>query len=306
MEFWRYMNVLITGSSGYVASELIPLLRANGHECVGVDRIPSQYTSRSQAIEHIDISKTFDGSMFSVLHLAAARIDFGVTAENYYDANVFATRKFLDSLSPSRIDMFVHFSSVAAFDGEKIRFCDDLNCDDAYRSTKFLQDQEVIEWCKNHSVPLAIIYPSAIFDDRPRLDTNIGTLQRLARLLPVIPDIKIKKSLTYLPALAGFAVEILENRQSGKFMCIEQPVKTVADILTDLRQGHRTLKIPAPGLSIFLFTLAYILQFLTLGKVDTKLTPGRIKKLFSDTSYSNVRTVNQTSYNSYLRPGVID
>ena len=33
------MNLLVTGSSGYVASHLVPALVAQGHRVVGVDRV---------------------------------------------------------------------------------------------------------------------------------------------------------------------------------------------------------------------------------------------------------------------------
>ena len=127
-----------------------------------------------------------------IINLAAARrFDYGCSPDHYYDRNVEATRKFLEALDGVEVEYFLHVSSVAAFDGEVITYSNDLGCDDAYPVTKYLQERLVVDYCENRNIPLCILYPSAIWTDQARHDTNIGKLQHVVRRLPVLPHIPV-------------------------------------------------------------------------------------------------------------------
>jgi len=153
--------VIVTGSSGYVASNLVPRLRAKANTC-GVDIFFSEHTDIQVSIESTefrDCLGRFNDKEIVIINLAAARFDFGATAKDYYRLNVACHTKFLDSLSNHNVKKFVHVSSVAAFDGRSIPYSQDLNCDDAYRSTKYLQESLIQEWCNDRDIELLILYP---------------------------------------------------------------------------------------------------------------------------------------------------
>ena len=109
--------------------------------------------------------------------------------------------RVLESVAVRRV---VHVSSVASIDGAEIEYHPELSCDDAYRATKYLQEQLVTEWCLERDIECYVVYPSAIFSSEGRQDTNIETLQAVSSVLPVIPRMDTKKSLTSLDALVGF------------------------------------------------------------------------------------------------------
>jgi hypothetical protein len=223
----------------------------------------------------------------TVIHLAAARFDYGATASKYSEENVDATKCFLSALDTIDIKAFIHVSSVAAFDGSKIKYSESLNCDDAYRATKFLQEQLIRQWAARRGIPLYVLYPSAIFDHDHRSDTNIGKLQFLTRYLPFAPEIRSLKSLTFLPAFTGFILACVEARVApGGYVTIERPVLSVTEIL--VAQTPRSIaRVPIPGLKFFLKLLSRFLWVMGgFGKVDYGLTPNRVKKLFSDTDYA--------------------
>ena len=83
-------------------------------------------------------------------------------------------------------------------DGKNISYSDNLNCDDAYRATKYIQETLIENWCDINNIELTILYPSAIFSNDIRSDTNIGKLQSISQYIPFIPKIDNFKSLTYL------------------------------------------------------------------------------------------------------------
>lgn len=289
------MHVLVTGSSGYVASSLVPYLKKNA-SVFGIDQSASKYTDLKASIESPQLKKSLDpfgDDEVVIVNLAAARFDFGATAMDYYKLNVECHQIFTQTLNNLNIRKFIHVSSVAALDGRNIPYSEKLNCDDAYRATKFLQEVTIEKWCDEHNVPLTILYPSAIFSDGPRSDTNIGKLQSVSKFIPFIPKIEVIKSLTYLPFFSKFIVDSVAGEiPAGKFLTIEQPSLTVSKMIQVI--SGRTIKlVNIPFFPVILKNIAnflYVLGF--FGRIDLKLTPNRVVKLFSDTSYSHVNSID--------------
>tara|TARA_B100000927_G_C16431904_1_gene455939 strand:- start:169 stop:1155 length:987 start_codon:yes stop_codon:yes gene_type:complete len=285
------LKVIVTGSSGYVASNLIPLLKKN-YKVIGFDKVKSINTTHVGNINEskiLNIPEINNDESFIIINLASARFDFGATAEDYYRLNVECHVKFLDSLSGLNIKKIVHISSVAAIDGRSISFSKDLNCDDAYRSTKYLQEKLIKDWCYDHDIELFLFYPSAIFSEDARSDTNIGKLQSISRIIPFIPEIDVAKSLTYLPNFSQFIIKsLVDEIPSGKYLTIEKPSLTVSQMIQKI-SGRNIPLIRIPYLQQLLKTAASFLHFIGLfGRIDLKLTPNRVIKLFSDTSYNEL------------------
>jgi hypothetical protein len=147
------------------------------------------------------------------------------------------------------------------------------------------------KWCDEHDVELTILYPSAIFSDDPRSDTNIGKLQSVSKFIPFIPKIEVTKSLTYLPFFSKFIIDLVAGEISnGKYLTIEKPSLTVSKMIQVI-SGRSIKLVYIPFFSGILKIIAnffYVLGF--FGRVDLKLTPNRVVKLFSDTSYSHVNS----------------
>lgn len=299
----KHFNVLVTGSSGYVASNLIPLVKEIA-TVFGVDKDFSQYTNIHNSVESpefVHSLKQLPCNDLMIVNLAAARFDFGATARDYYRLNVDCHEKFLSALININVTKFIHVSSVAAFDGRNIDYTDNLNCDDAYRATKYLQEAMITKWCDERGVPLTILYPSAIFSDDPRSDTNIGKLQLIAKKIPLIPRIEVTKSLTYLPFFSKFIVSLVAGEiPHGKYLTIEKPTLTVSRMIQLISQRPVKL-VNFPAFRVILEYLANILYVLGFfGRFDLKLTPNRVVKVFSDTSYSHISSeaVDTETYNS--------
>jgi hypothetical protein len=278
-------RVLVTGSSGYVSSLLLPLLK-EGYDITAIDRVQGVHT---------DIVS--DIAAYDLRDCAAARFDYGISADVYFEENVSKTKAFLNTLDTLNISQFIHVSSVAAIDGETIGYNDGLGCDDAYRSTKYLQQFEIIDWCKKNNIPWDVVMPSAIYDEIPRTDTNIGKLQKITLFFPVLPKIEVKKSLTYLPKFCTFIEKRIGAPSGSCFLTIEKPVGTVTQIMRD-QAGRKIWSIHVPGLKFGLFLLSWLLLGLAaLLRREPMLTPSRVTKLFSDTSYATYDgDIDRTTY----------
>lgn len=285
--------ILVTGASGYVGSSVVPMIR-KAHEVIGVDLksgIHADWLVDIGSDDFADRLKKLSHCKLSIINLAAGRFDFGASADDYYRLNVQCHEKFLESLSNINVKKFIHISSVAAIDGRNINYSVALNCDDAYRATKYLQEVIIQKWCDEHDVELTIVYPSAVFSDDPRSDTNIGKLQSVSKFIPFIPKIEAIKSLTYLPNFTKFIIDLVAGEISnGKYLTIERPAISVSKMIQVI-SGRSIKLVRIPFLSVILKIIANFLYMLGLfGKIDFMLTPNRVVKLFSDTSYSHVNS----------------
>lgn len=290
-------KILITGASGYVGSLLVPLLKRR-FDVSAVDTKHGAHTDIISDIAADDLrDKLSSDEDFIVIHCASARFDYGISANVYFEENVSKTKAFLNTLAGLNISQFIHVSSVAAIDGEAIGYDDGLGCDNAYRATKYLQQCEVIDWCLRNKVPWDVVMPSAIYDDSPRGDTNIGKLQTITRFFPVLPKIEVKKSLTYLPKFCAFVEKRIGAPSGSCFLTIEKPVRTVTQIMRD--QARRKIwSIHVPGLKFGLFILSWLsVALAALLRREPVLTPSRVTKLFSDTSYATHNgDIDRTTY----------
>ena len=73
------MRLLVTGSSGYVGSHLVPALKKRGHTVVGIDRdapgeparAPDRFVQGDLLDEQV-LERGFESEVEGVFHLAAA------------------------------------------------------------------------------------------------------------------------------------------------------------------------------------------------------------------------------------------
>tara|TARA_Y100000591_G_C21820143_1_gene693180 strand:- start:206 stop:1153 length:948 start_codon:yes stop_codon:yes gene_type:complete len=290
------MNVklLITGSSGYLGKNFIQeLLDNDDYSIIGIDKTDSKYTNlkinlcapylRSKLYELISPS-----DQLIILNFAAARTDRGLKS-SYKSDNVLATQNFLESIRDLKVLRFIHMSSVASFEGEKLFIkklkLDYLNHDDCYRLTKFEQEKIIKEWCLENKIPLNICYPSAIFSkDQPR-NTNTFKLFRNVRLFPFLINSNAYKTLTFMPNLVKNLKYIIDNDVEGNLLAVEKPILTVSEIqsLIATKMKLKRIKISVKPF-IFIFLGRVWEAIFGLIVKDPIITEQRVKKFFSSTS----------------------
>jgi hypothetical protein len=107
----------------------------------------------------------------------------------------------------------------------------------------------------------------------------------------------VKKSLTYLPKFCAFIEPRIGAPSGSCFLTIEKPVRTVSQIMRD-QADRKIWSIRVPGLKFGLFLLSLLsLGLATLLRHEPTLTPSRVTKLFSDTSYATLNgDIDRTTY----------
>jgi len=102
-----------------------------------------------------------------------------------------------------------------------------------------------------------------------------------------------------LPHLSRFIIDALEEKiSSGKYLTIEKPSLTVTQMIQFI-SGQSIYILRVPYFEFILKILAKFLYVLgAFGRIDMRLTPNRVTKLFSDTSYCELsdKDIDEVTY----------
>src|SRR3984885_14383805 len=109
--------ILVTGSSGHLGEALVRTLRKNGREVVGIDIVPSEFTSELGSIVDRHFVKRCMNGVDAVLHAATLHKPHVVThsRQSFVDTNVTGTLNLLEEASVAGVGAFVFTSTTSAF-----------------------------------------------------------------------------------------------------------------------------------------------------------------------------------------------
>lgn len=170
------MKGLITGASGFLGSNIIPLLREDFEiKTLGLT---------SEDDYNVNIATTipeFNESFDVVLHAAGKAHVVPRSEEeekSFFDINYQGTVSLCRGLEKSGIPKsFIFVSTVAVYGlevGENITEDYPLKGDNPYALSKIQAEQFLSEWCSRHNVVLGIIRPSLIAGSNP--PGNLGAM----------------------------------------------------------------------------------------------------------------------------------
>ena len=280
--------VVVLGGAGFVGQHLKHHLDPR-FDHMYVDVLQSPLTNLTANINSLAFEQFIRdlSEPIVVINLAAARTDFGLSYDQYINANVTEHQAMLRALMQADVRRFIHISSVAALEGEKLQPDERMGCDDSYRATKYMQEHFIKEWCQLRQVPFVSLLPSAIFSSVARHDTNIGTLQKLGKLLPIVPVIDVPKSLTYVEHLCAFIVRCIGSEiPPGRYLTIERPTLKVTEIVSALQNDTKPT-VSVPFFRTFLRGIAAMVKPIgSILNIDLRLNQDRITKLYLSTDFN--------------------
>lgn len=217
------MNILVTGSSGFIARFLIPALAVKEHSVIGIDKRIGPEFGGSFCFVHGNIldDNALNRAMPGVdliIHLAAEHKDFGIPESLYYQVNVDGTEKLLQHASRHQIRNFIFFSSVAVYGDSRVPTHEALVPAPAspYGNSKFLAEQRVEAWAAEAPERKAVIVrPTVIFG--PHNYANMYRLiQSVARRRYIgVGDGSNVKSIGYVENAAAAALFLQERMKPG-------------------------------------------------------------------------------------------
>jgi UDP-glucose 4-epimerase len=111
------MRALVTGSSGHLGEALVRTLKKRGDEAVGLDIIPSPFTSDVGSIGDRGLVKHCLSGVDTVFHAATLHKPHVGThsRQDFVDANVTGTLNLLEEAAAADVGSFVFTSSTSVF-----------------------------------------------------------------------------------------------------------------------------------------------------------------------------------------------
>lgn len=173
-------TVLITGATGFVGSHVAEACKARGYEIRALARSSSKTDLLQQLGASIipgdmtdaeSLRKAADG-VDVVIHCAAKVGDWG-PVEDYRIVNVDALRVLLDACKGRPLQRFIHMSSLgvyAARDHHGTTEEEPLPAQhmDGYTQTKVESERLVMDYYRNHKLPVVVLRPGFIYGPRDR------------------------------------------------------------------------------------------------------------------------------------------
>lgn len=175
------MNILITGASGFAAEHLIPILRKGNIQVIGTDRKqnPSAAVDKYVQTDLLEINlRTEDfPDLDMIIHLAAARADWGISDDEFFRDNFEATKALLEFAKTKRCSAMLFVSSIAVMPqniGTKLTEQSPNDPINAYGRSKELSENLLIDNCKSDpNFALTIVRPTVLFGPSNPENTGI-------------------------------------------------------------------------------------------------------------------------------------
>jgi len=195
------LRALVTGSSGHLGEALVRVLRAAGHECVGLDLASSPYTTIVGSIDDPGSVRDAMPGIDVVFHAATLHKPHLVTHshQQFVATNVSGTLALLEESTRAGVRSFVFTSSTSVF-GDALRppegrpaawITEDVVPEpkNIYGITKLAAENLVRLFHRKHGLGCIVLRTSRFFpdeDDDPDMrrnyaDANIKTNEVLFR-----------------------------------------------------------------------------------------------------------------------------
>jgi UDP-glucose 4-epimerase len=183
------MNILVTGSSGWLAQTLIPLLIRDGHKVTGIDPKTSPLTAITGGIaDRALVGRAIrDNGITAIIHGGALHKPNIATNTNqdFIDTNVTGTLNLLEEAVANGVDRFVFTSITSLMISQEIRdgrgpravWIDEtlapLQPRNIYGVTKYAAEKLCHFFHKEHGLPLIILRTARFFPEEDDMAHDI-------------------------------------------------------------------------------------------------------------------------------------
>lgn len=291
------MNILVTGGSGFVGSNLLNLLKKDdSNEFLSIDKKPSYWHKDiTQKVNIVDelATQQIEFSADTIIHLAAEHRDDVYPKSLYYDVNVKGTENIVRYAESKQTSTIIFFSSVAVYGFAEVGTDESgkVNPFNDYGRTKWLAEQKLRQWYETNpdERTLIIVRPTVIFGPRNRGNffNLINQVNNNKFLMVGAGD--NKKSLAYIGNIIEFVnyCITLPKGKSYLYNYVDQPESDMNHIIGTIYKG---LDKSMPIIRVPYFVAsAGALLFDIIAKLTKKKFPIsriRVRKFCANTSFN--------------------
>ncbi|EJY96174.1 NAD-dependent epimerase/dehydratase family protein [Staphylococcus arlettae] len=235
-------HILITGSSGYVGSHLADNLEQLGNKV-------SRLNVKNTLWKELDF-RQYD----AIIHTAALvhNNDTNAQLADYFRVNMHLTFNLAMKAKKSGVKHFVFMSTMAVFGengkiGEMVELTNPANLKPMtnYGISKAKAEAKIRELADDN-FKVAIIRPPMIYGAGS--PGNFTKLIKVAKRLPIIPNLSNARSALYIKHLEQFVNEIIKHEMTGIYHPKDKFEFNTTKIVTEIRKNEHknTFLLPIP------------------------------------------------------------
>ena len=298
-------RVLVTGSNGFIGSWLVPALAERGWDVVGVDRQGDPPNALSQFVRgdlnHPGIADQATRQVDLVVHLAAAKSDWGQSETEYHADNVEATEKLIAAGRTSGVRSWVFFSSVAAMGSGQVPRNEDselhplipygrskAEAESRFRSLAELEPETRV----------LIIRPSVVYGAGNPSNTNVWRLMDAIyrdRFL-MIGSGDVIKTTSYVENLVAATLFLMDRSRTGchPYIYVDEPKLRTRELVSRI---YELFGKPRPRWSLPLWIASPLARVFDAAAAisgrDLPITSARIRKFCRPTDFDGGRILRE-------------
>ncbi|WP_204172091.1 NAD-dependent epimerase/dehydratase family protein [Staphylococcus sp. GDY8P72P] len=235
-------HILITGSSGYVGSHLADSLEQLGNKV-------SRLNVKNTLWKELDF-KQYD----AIIHTAALvhNNDSNAQLAEYFRVNMHLTFNLAMEAKKCGVKHFVFMSTMAVFGedgkiGEMVELTNPTNLKPVtnYGISKAKAEAKIRE-IADDNFKVAIIRPPMIYGVGS--PGNFTKLIKVAKRLPIIPNLSNARSALYIKHLEQFVNEIIKHEMTGIYHPKDKFEFNTTKVVTEIRKNEHknTFLLPIP------------------------------------------------------------
>lgn len=221
-------KILITGVNSYVGNSFEKWL-ANFSGKYIIDKLSLRDPNwRSKEFKGYD----------AILHVAGiAHVSTNPDLEDlYYKVNRDLTVEVALKAKDENVKQFVFLSSIIIYGSEKVINRETIPMPkNFYGKSKLYAERELTK-LESKSFSVAIIRPPMIYGEGSK--GNYKKLSKLAKVTPIFPDVKNKRSVIFINNLSEFIRLIIENEDTGIFFPQNSEYANTSNLVKTISQAH--------------------------------------------------------------------
>ncbi len=246
-------NILITGANSYIGMCFENYMK----------EFP-EYTTETLDMINPEWEKK-DFSSFDVIYHVAGIAHRKETEENaqlYYDVNRDLTIKVAEKAKREGVKHFIFLSSMSVYGVEEgVITRETPPAPKSNYGKSKIQAEEKLDELADENFTVAVMRPPMVYGEGCK--GNYQMLVKFAKMLPVFPDYKNKRSMIHVDNLSCFVKELMDTNAEGLFFPQDEnyvcTCEMVKEIGKDIGKNIKLLKIMNPAVSI-------LKKFTTQGK----------------------------------------
>ncbi|MFY0643028.1 MAG: NAD-dependent epimerase/dehydratase family protein [Bacteroidia bacterium] len=237
------LNILVTGSSGFIGSRWLQLM----HEKYKLSTV----SLRKTAIQDVQLE-----GVDTILHLAGLAHQMeAVNPSKYFEINTDLTLALAKKAKAQGVKHFVYISTTKVYgDGEdQVFYNEKSKCipTDHYGESK-LKAENKLKKLRSDSFLVSIVRPPLVYG--PGVKGNLLLFMKLAKTPYPLPfkGISNNRAMVYVDNLIAMISKIIDSRKEGIFTLTDQHRISTEELIAEIREqmGRSPKLFKLPGILV--------------------------------------------------------